>query len=1312
MASSATGNPSEGSGGFDVQTLLMKQSTAAAANMYPPSSSYPPPTFHPQFQPPNPNNISGARIMALLNTTSPPPPNPNPNPNIRTPPPPIITPSLSSSNINKKLPKGRQLSGQHIVYDLDVRFQGEMQPQLEVTPITKYVSDPALVVGRQIAVNSTYICYGLKLGAIRILNINTASRALLKGHNQRVTDMAFFREEVHLLASVSVDGRVFVWKILEGPDEEDKPQISGHKIIDIHILGVGAPAHPRICWHSHKQEYLVVGVGKYVLKIDMTKVRKDAADESIKCHIDKLLEGVQLIGKHDGEVTDLSMCQWMTTRLASASTDGTVKIWDDRKEAPLVVMRPHDGQPVYAAIFLTATDRPNHINLITAGPLNREVKVWASTSEDGWLLPSDAESWLCTQILDLKSSVESRVEDAFFNQVLALPRAGLVLLANAKRNAIYAVHVEYGPNPAATRMDYIAEFTVTMPILSLTGTSDCLPDGDHVVQVYCVQTQAIQQYALDLCQCLPPSTENTGLERSESGVYRDFTSPNPDGFGASEQVSASQPSDISLLSDAPKPSMLVSRSDSTLAQRYPTSGVSDFTSAPELPSSYVDPKQNPWTPATTEANNVRVASPLPLSPRVSGFSPSETLDLGVPTNGHGLEQPVFDYSVAGKTDSAHSNLRSIPSRGDSLKKDEMIAPQSDISVVSNPPLMFKHPTHLITPSEILSMAISSSENTQVNEAVNAESKVDSNDSESVNVEVKVVGETGSTNTADIDSQRGHQKEKAFSSQASSLSFATETFSELQKADHACVIEGFDQSRSAFEEELKDPTEDRPQKALESTSEATVPEPTTPASRGKKQNEKPLQVSDPSPPSSCPMNSTEFLKESTNDPGTSPREANFSEFMYVQESLNQMISMYKEMPKQMTTMITKEGKRLEASLTRNMEKTVKANNDAMWARFQEESAKRDKLQQERLQQISSYISNCVNKDLPPMLDRILKKELTSLGQSISRQVTPIMEKSISSCITESFQRGVGDKAVAQFEKSVTSKLEGTVARHIQTQFQTSGKQALQDSLRLNMETLVVPGFEMACKAMFDQIDTAFQKGMVEHTAAAQQQFDLSHSPMTHALRDALSSAASITQSLSGELADGQRKLIALAAAAGANSEALNHPSLVTHLSNRGGGGAAGGSHSDIAMPIPHVEPPLDPTKELSRLISERKFGEAFTAALQRSDVSIVSWLCAQVDLQGILGMSPPQLSQGVLLALLQQLACDIGNETSKKVAWMRDVAVAINPADPVIAVHVRPIFEQVYQILGHQCSLPATAPSDTSSIRLVMHVINSLLMSCK
>ncbi|MBA0829736.1 hypothetical protein Goarm_014319, partial [Gossypium armourianum] len=198
-------------------------------------------------------------------------------------------------------------------------------------------------------------------------------------------------------------------------------------------------------------------------------------------------------------------------------------------------------------------------------------------------------------------------------------------------------------------------------------------------------------------------------------------------------------------------------------------------------------------------------------------------------------------------------------------------------------------------------------------------------------------------------------------------------------------------------------------------------------------------------------------------------------------------------------------------------------------------------------------------------------------------------------------------------------------------------------------------------------------------------------------EAIKSATSITQTLSGELANAQRNLLAIAAAGG-NSNAGNP--LVSQLSN----GPLTHLHE---MPEAH----LDPTKELARMIAEKKYEEAFTSALHRSDVSIVSWLCSQVNLQGILSMKPCPLNQGVLLALFQQLACDINKETSRKLVWMTDVAVAIIPSDPTIAMHVVPIFRQVSQIVDHLQSMSTTSASETASIRVLKFVINSVL-NCK
>ncbi|KAM1998432.1 hypothetical protein ACFX1R_006817 [Malus domestica] len=1243
---------------------------------------------------------SGARIMALLGA-----PSGNLEPELSTPTGvsmvpalPMGIPSTGPTRMpSNKLPKGRHLIGDNVVYDVDVRLQGEVQPQLEVTPITKYGSDPQLVLGRQIAVNKSYICYGLKQGNIRVLNIHTALRSLFRAHTQRVTDMAFFAEDVHLLASVSVEGRLFVWKISEGPDEEGTPQITGKVVIAIHIVGEGEAVHPRVCWHCHKQEVLVVGFGKRVLRIDTTKVVKGeapSADEPFKCPVEKLIDGVQFVGKHDGEVTDLSMCQWMTTRLVSASMDGTIKIWEDRKAQPLLVLRPYDGQPVYSATFVTAPHRPDHIILITVGPLNREVKIWSSASEEGWLLPSDAESWKCTQTLELKSSSEPRVEEAFFNQVIALSQAGLLLLANAKKNAIYAVHLEFGSDPASTRMDYIAEFTVTMPILSFTGTS-ISSHGEQIVQVYCVQTLAIQQYALELLKCLPPPLDNVGLEKSDSNISRDA-------IGAEGYLSGSKPTEALLANSSPKPAVQESSSEGAAANTE--SRLVSFASA------------------TSDSDAVFVASPpITLSPKLSGKfsgirSPADSSEAGRTLNDHGGDQLVNDYSVDRQMDPAHLNMSDVPAVDDDSRNDEPKVGQDDLSSVLNPPIMFKHPTHLITPSEIL-MAASSSEAATIDSKSEGEGNIQdvlvNSDVGNSEVEMKVVGETRSTQIDEFGSQGEPQnavsenKEKYFCSQASDLgiemareccALPAENYvtDEARQVDDASVTEPPGQSHAGDEDQ------DSAKDVSASSTPPTVLQSQTSNTKVKKQKWKNSQASGSSFPSATVLNSIDSTNENGVNSSLPSSEAAHPQIMAMQDTVNQLLAMQKEMQKQMTMMVagpvTKEGRRLEAALGRSMEKTVKANNDALWARFQEENAKNEKLLRDRNQQITSLINNFINKDFPVMLEKVVKKELSVIGPAVVRAITPAIEKAIPLAISDSFQRGVGDKAVNQLDKSVNSKLEATVSRQIQAQFQTSGKQALQDALKSSMEASVVPAFEKSCKAMFEQVDATFQKGMVEHTTAAQQHFDSAHSPLALALREAINSASSVTQTLSGEVADGQRKLIALAVARG-NSSAVNP--MVTQLTN----GPLGGLHEK-------VEVPLDPKNELSRLVSERKYEEAFTVALQRSDVTIVSWLCHQVDLRGILLSNPVPLSQGVLLSLLQQLACDISNDTPRKVAWMTDVAGAINPANQMIAMHVRPIFEQVYNILHHQHALPTVSSAEHTSIRLLMHVINSMMMACK
>ncbi|KAI4320831.1 hypothetical protein MLD38_034276 [Melastoma candidum] len=1300
-----------------ISALLSQRSVPFPTPPHPPNSN---PNFVAPNLTPGPNSSptsnaspnAGARLMALLGSLPQPIPTSSSGEFSGSGAPADPLPLAPARMVSSKMPQGRRLTGDYVACDVDAKDPSRPPPQLEVTPITKYISDPQLVLGRQIAVNQSYICYGLKQGNIRILNINTASRSLLRGHTQKMTDMAFFAEDVHLLASASTDGRICVWKVSEGPEEE-KQQISGDAVIAIQIMGEQVSIHPLVCWHCHKQEVLVIGIGNRVLRIDTTKVGKGgvfSAEEPLKCPVDSLIDGVQLVGKHEGEITDLSMCQWMTSRLASASVDGLIKIWEDRKSTPLAVFRPHDGQPVNSAKFITCPDRPDHIVLMTAGPINREVKIWCSDSDEGWLLPNECESWKCTQILDLKSSAEPRFDDAFFNQVLVLPRAGLLLLANAKKNAIYAVHLEYGPDPASTRMDYLSEFTVTMPILSFTGISDESPYGEHIIQVYCVQTQAIQQYALDLFLCLPPSAENVGLQKSGSNVS--FAASNNDVSIAADFIASGS---------VPKTTEKTSGNDTTEARTTAVAipsniplDVESQTVAMAVPSPEVDIRA------------VALPPPLSLSPRLSGkLSDLKSYTVGsesnLPSHYHASDQAATSVSIDRQVDAVSENFSHGPSLNDGVRDEEKRISQDNSPTIVSPAVVFKHPTHLITPSEIL-RATSSTETSKVSGSMNEGDRdvktfddVVNSEVSSATEEVKVVADVESVGR-DEPSQNGgspepiaDNRERVFCSQVSDLgmgvarefrAMSSASLEDTQPRENGRSSELLLQVLSADDERNNESSKYICENVSESAATGISTQGPLPNMKNKKQKGKSSQVLDLTSPSPSAYNSTDSSNEAGGNSNFPSSESVFPQFLSMQETLNQVLNLQKEMKKQMVATvnvpIVKEGKRLETALSRSLEKTVKANTDALWARFQEESAKNERLIQEQGQHITNSLNNFINKDLPALVEKIVKKEVVALQTAVLRAIAPAMEKSISAGIMESFQKGVGDKAVNLLEKSVNSKLEAIVARQIQAQFQTSGRQTLQDTLKSSLESSVIPAFEKSCKAMFEQVDTTFHRGLIEHTSAVQQQMESLHSPLAVALRDAMNSASTITRTLSGDITEAQRKLLALVAA----GSSLINPSIIQP------------SNGPLSVLLEKADTHVDPTKELLRLIMEFKYEEAFTTALQRSDVSIVSWLCTQVDLHRIVSMAPLPLSQGVLLSLLQQLSCDINNDTPRKLAWMTDISGTINTTDPVISMHVRPIFEQVYQILNHQRNLPTNSSAEVSSIRLLMHVINSMLMTCK
>lgn len=195
--------------------------------------------------------------------------------------------------------------------------------------------------------------------------------------------------------------------------------------------------------------------------------------------------------------------------------------------------------------------------------------------------------------------------------------------------------------------------------------------------------------------------------------------------------------------------------------------------------------------------------------------------------------------------------------------------------------------------------------------------------------------------------------------------------------------------------------------------------------------------------------------------------------------------------------------------------------------------------------------------------------------------------------------------------------------------------------------------------------------------------------------------------------------------------------------------------------------VDVRGELSSLLRSHQYEQAFARALGLQDVATVGWLCTQVrgagqpaglllavhmqpnitvhvhtprnfvalslhvarvllisrpdcltlpptplhkqaDAAAVLSRDPCPLSQMVLLSLVQQVSADLTTHLAPKLAWIREAALQLNPKDPVLARHLRPVLEGVHAALA-AAAARASGP-DAASCRLALHVVHSQMTS--
>lgn len=324
--------------------------------------------------------------------------------------------------------------------------------------------------------------------------------------------------------------------------------------------------------------------------------------------------------------------------------------------------------------------------------------------------------------------------------------------------------------------------------------------------------------------------------------------------------------------------------------------------------------------------------------------------------------------------------------------------------------------------------------------------------------------------------------------------------------------------------------------------------------------------------------------------------------------------------------------------------------------------------------STNQSNMIKKALKDQR-KIMDEQMTKMAKNLDKKLTSQVKaeiKSLQSNLNSAIQSAAKESIRTILPKEIMGSVKTSLDKQLSGAVQQGLNKPIQDSFKHSFIKQIVPAFESSCQTMFRQLDDALTRGLKEHFEVSRQSFE-EPLELTQALQKSLSTA----QILAERIGDFQ------------------NDSGMAAISASTSGGIRSPKHQD-------------PKKELQTLIQMGKYNEAFSKVLSLQDLSTLGWLCSIVDAPSTLAISPPVLSQMVLLSLLQQLAADLNHGATSKLQWIREAAMAINPSDQSIAAHIKPVLEQVAAAL--QANLPRLSPTDASSCKLTLHVVRSQMQA--